>query len=237
MIDGCDRPRRLAGPRFDNGEQRGVIGTALGLGLIGSQIYSAYAQSRAASHAADTQTAAGEHAAELQYAADQQALAFAKSTWAQTQKNMAPWLQYGSGAVHTLGDLMGIKPDMSIGGSDLPDASQPGGPPVDVAGGGRTPDTPGATGVSGTATPRPGTTPPNRTGGRSVDTTYPSATLDSTMAPPQAAPSTTAPPPARQRSASQQPSMVRIRWDDGTEQTVPTDQVAHYQELGAKVVT
>lgn len=242
LIDGwiCDRPGcgGRAGRHFQDGEQRGVIGTtaailiAAGLGTAGA----AY-QSHAAGSAADQQIASGDRAAQLQYQATQDALKFAREQWASQQKNMAPWLQYGSGAVRTLGDLMGIQPDMSVGGAP-PESGSPGGLPVSPIPTNRTMDTPGVTGVAGTAVPRPGAPPRPPSSNRGA------TTLGDVMGPPsggapppaQATPPLT-PPPTRRRSASQGQDMTRIRWADGTEQTVQSSQVARYVELGAEVVT
>lgn len=83
-----------------------IIGTALAIGLgvasaagaIGSSAIGAHA----AGSAADAQSAALQHGYDLQHADNQAALAFQQKQYAQQQKDLAPWLQSGTGAINTL---------------------------------------------------------------------------------------------------------------------------------------
>lgn len=59
-----------------------------------------------ASHGAGKQADAAMSAAQLQHLDAQQALKFQKEEFATQQKNLAPWLKAGTGAITTLADLM-----------------------------------------------------------------------------------------------------------------------------------
>lgn len=76
----------------------GIIG---GIGAAGS-IGGAAIAGHSAGKAADAQTAAANHAADLQYKASQDALDFQKQQYDTTQKQIAPWLQAGQGALQQL---------------------------------------------------------------------------------------------------------------------------------------
>lgn len=88
------------------------IGTTLALGLAGigaaGGIGAAAIGSRAAGRAAGVQATASERAAELQYKAAQEALAFQRQMWQTQQRQFAPWLTAGRGALGNLSYLMGI---------------------------------------------------------------------------------------------------------------------------------
>jgi hypothetical protein len=62
--------------------------------------------SGAAKKAGDTQAQASMYAADLQKKAADEALAFQKQTYADQQRNIAPWLNAGTGAINTLASLM-----------------------------------------------------------------------------------------------------------------------------------
>lgn len=75
-----------------------------GASLIGGIASSAIGAS-AAGNAADTQAAAANHAADLQKQEADASLAFQQKQYDTSQKNLAPWLQAGTGAVGTLSNL------------------------------------------------------------------------------------------------------------------------------------
>ena len=127
-------------------------GTALllgGLGAAGASIGSAAIGSSGAKKAASAQEDAANHAADLQYQASQDALKFQQQQWGTSQQNMAPWLQYGGGALSNLGYLMGITPNTSIGG--IPSAN-----PVQHTLGGSVGGTALPSGATGTTAPTGG---------------------------------------------------------------------------------
>lgn len=72
----------------------------------GSSIAGGVMGSNAASSAADAQAQAAEQAAQLQHQDAQDALAFQKEQYNTAQKEFAPWLQAGTGAIGSLSDLM-----------------------------------------------------------------------------------------------------------------------------------
>jgi hypothetical protein len=71
-------------------------GTSLLGGILGAN---------AAGNAASLQAAAANRAADLQYKASQDSLAFQRETLAQQQKNLQPWLDAGTGALKSIGDI------------------------------------------------------------------------------------------------------------------------------------
>lgn len=88
-----------------------MIGTmaALGIGLAasaGGSVASGVIGSKAAGKAADAQSQAAMYAADLEKQAADNSLAFQKETYADQQRNLAPWLKAGTGAVNTLSSLM-----------------------------------------------------------------------------------------------------------------------------------
>lgn len=85
-----------------------------GVGLAGS-IGGAAISSNAAGNAADEQSQAAKDAAQLQYQASQNALDFQKQQYAQSQANLAPWLNSGAGALSNLDYLLGINPPTTQG--------------------------------------------------------------------------------------------------------------------------
>src|SRR5712692_2716617 len=80
-------------------------GLALGLGLAGS-VGSAAIGAHAAGKAADTQSQAAMYAANLQKQEADQALAFQKQVYGTQQKELAPWLTAGQGAITNLSKLL-----------------------------------------------------------------------------------------------------------------------------------
>lgn len=76
----------------------GIIG---GIGAAGS-IGGAAIASHSAGKAADAQTQAAQYAADKEYQASQEALDFQKQQYDTTQKQIAPWLQAGQGALTQL---------------------------------------------------------------------------------------------------------------------------------------
>lgn len=69
------------------------IAASAGTGIMGSM---------AAGHAADVQSQAAIQAAQIQAQQADRALAFQKQQYSDSQKNFAPWLQAGTGAINTL---------------------------------------------------------------------------------------------------------------------------------------
>lgn len=84
------------------GATAAIIG---GIGAAGSVASSAIG-ANAAGNAADTQANAANHAADLQKQQADEALAFQKQQYSDTQKNEAPFIQAGQGAVTNLSQLM-----------------------------------------------------------------------------------------------------------------------------------
>jgi hypothetical protein len=78
---------------------------AVGLGVAGAGVASSAIGAHAAGQAAKTQAQAAEDAAQLQHEDAQAALAFQNKEWETQQKNLAPWLSAGKGA---LGELTGL---------------------------------------------------------------------------------------------------------------------------------
>jgi len=83
-----------------------------GVGLAGS-IGGAAIEGNAAQSAASDQSQAADQAAELQYQASQNALGFQEQEYNQSQQNLQPWLQSGSGALSNLDYMLGITPQMT----------------------------------------------------------------------------------------------------------------------------
>lgn len=80
--------------------------TAIAIGGIGASIAGGAIASHGANKAADTQAQAAQSAAQLQKQSADDALAFQKQQYSDTQKNQAPFLQAGQGAIGQLSDLM-----------------------------------------------------------------------------------------------------------------------------------
>jgi hypothetical protein len=76
---------------------------------------SAYASYKSNQHTADTQAAASQQGTAAQEKAAAEALAFQKQQYANTQKAVSPYQQYGAGALAALGSGLGVHPDMSQG--------------------------------------------------------------------------------------------------------------------------
>ena len=77
-----------------------------GLGAIGDIVGGIFG-SNAASDAASQQSEAAKYAADKQYQASQDALAFEKQQYANSQAQLAPWLQTGSQSLSNLNWLLG----------------------------------------------------------------------------------------------------------------------------------
>jgi hypothetical protein len=89
-----------------------IITVAVGAGsAVGGAAIAAHGQSKAA----ETQANAAKAASTDQLTAAQQALAFQKEQYANTQKAVAPYQQMGAGALAALGSGLGVTPNMSIG--------------------------------------------------------------------------------------------------------------------------
>jgi len=85
-----------------------VTGMIIGGAIAGgSSIAAAAIGSRAAGKAGETQARAAETAAELEARSAREALAFQKQQWETYQRQQAPFLKAGQGAVTTLASLMG----------------------------------------------------------------------------------------------------------------------------------
>jgi hypothetical protein len=91
-----------------------AIGIGAAVGGIGS-IASGAMGASAAKDAAAEQSAAANRAADLQYKASQDALAFQKSQYADSQKNMSPYLDAGKGGLSNLNYLLGNGPQSGTG--------------------------------------------------------------------------------------------------------------------------
>ena len=90
------------------------IALAAGLGLAGS-IGGAAIGGSAAKSAAGEQSAAAEQAAQLQYQTSQNALGFQEGQYANSQQELAPWLQSGAEATSSLDYLLGLQQPGSLG--------------------------------------------------------------------------------------------------------------------------
>lgn len=121
MIEwGDDRRRDSVARHFygsrDGRHSRGIVGTlaAIGLGLAAAgSVASSAIGAHAASSAADAQVNAANQAAQLQHQDAAAALDFNKQVYGDQQKNIAPWLATGKGALSSLSYLMGIRPQMA----------------------------------------------------------------------------------------------------------------------------
>lgn len=71
----------------------------------GTSLIGGYVASRAAGRAADTQSAASDRAAELQAQSGREAIDFQRETLRQQQQNQQPWIDAGTGALRTIGDI------------------------------------------------------------------------------------------------------------------------------------
>ena len=97
----------------------GAITTAAIVGGIGAagSLGGAAISSNAAGKAADTQAQAAQNAAEYQKQATQQALQYQQQQYGQSQQNLSPYMQAGTGALSNLSYLLGIggQPSASYG--------------------------------------------------------------------------------------------------------------------------
>lgn len=217
---------------------------------FGGDAADAAIRTRGANQAVQTQVDAQLRAAELLAKAQQEALDLQKQQYQQSRSDMMPWLRYGTSAVNTLGNLMGLAP------ADIPDVQMPGsgtgaaGPTT--AGPGSTTQRGGPPGIDTGhhAIPRPPYSVPPTTGVASSNTnaltrTYvPPTVVSPTPATPPAAPppqTRATPPSATGQTPSQtaQPNsatMVAVKWPDGSTTRIPTSQLARYISLGAQPV-
>jgi hypothetical protein len=209
---------------------------------------------RGAQQSAQTLADAATRAAELTAQAQREALDLQRQQYEQTRSDQMPWLQYGTSAINTLGNLMGLRP------ADIATIPPPQGPAAPTTAGpgsvtqrGGPPGTP----TGHTAVPRPlGEVPPT-TGRRSdlgdssaLTRTYvppmptPSAAPSAGQTPqppPQAVPRTGTPPTGVQGPQAMQGPQgsamtVSVKWPDGSTTRIPTSQLARYISLGAQPV-
>src|SRR2546423_1681418 len=82
------------------------IGTGLAIGLGVASAASSVAGGAIAAHGAGNQADAANRAADLQHQDQVDALNFQKQEYADQQRNFAPWLKTGQGAITTVGDLL-----------------------------------------------------------------------------------------------------------------------------------
>lgn len=98
-----------------------ATGTALllggGLGLAGS-LGGAAIEGSAANNAASKQEDAALQAAQLQYQASQNALGFQEGQYANSQQELAPWLQSGAEGLSQLDYELGLQQPGSLGGQN-----------------------------------------------------------------------------------------------------------------------
>ena len=74
--------------------------------IVGGTLAGSLGGAALAAHGAGQQADAANQAAQLQHQDAQAALAFQKQEYADQQKNMAPWLQAGQGAITSLSDMV-----------------------------------------------------------------------------------------------------------------------------------
>lgn len=169
------------------------------IGLIGGSLLTQLFGAKKSSDAA-------KDAAKLQADSAREALAFQKQMWGDTQRNQAPWLQAGTGAINTMTNLMGV-PMMGPGTTPHSPAT-----PMPLASiGGARPMSPGAVPL-GMAMPRP----------------MPLAS----MAAPRAVGAGMTPAAA----ATGQSSYITLQAPDGTQQQVPEAMAAAFEARGARRV-
>lgn len=88
------------------GEQS-MISSILPVGIsAGTSLLGGYLQSRAANRAANTQADAAVQAAEINREAGREALQFNRGALQQQQQNIQPWIDAGTGALRTVGDMV-----------------------------------------------------------------------------------------------------------------------------------
>lgn len=177
--------------------------------------------SNAAKGAAETQSNAALQAAQLNAQAQANSLAFQKQQWADQQANAAPFLKLGQGAANTLSGLMS-------GGGGAPATSVPPSAPSTTLGQVMSPtlapSLPRAAVKLSTAPLQMGGARPNGVSGPvSMSSLYGSGT--------PAPDAQQAPPP----QATSNPSYVRIKWPDGSSDSIPAGALPQYQLLGAQV--
>ena len=90
------------------------LAIAAGIGAAGS-IGGAAIGSAGANSAASKQEQAAEQAAQLQYQASQNSLGFQEGQYANSQQELAPWLQSGAEATSSLDYLLGLQQPGSLG--------------------------------------------------------------------------------------------------------------------------
>lgn len=180
----------------------------------GGSIAGAAMGSSAAKDAANLQSSAADRAAQLQYQASQNSLDFAKQVYGQQQQNMAPFLRVGQQAAGTLGSLMGFGPAAAPAAAPAPaPAPLPGGGRMAMYGAG---PSGGVTGMDNMA---------NAIGGN----VGAALNLSSPISGPMNGGGTMA------RYAQKKGTHQRIQWPDGSQASVPMQDLSHYINLGADV--
>lgn len=239
------------------GSMFGPWGTAIGAGVGAvAGLFGAKKQADASTQSAQIQSDAATKAAEIKAQSDAAALDYQKqqaavaqdnfvkaqqasyAQWAAREQRLAPFRALGSGAVSTLGGLLGIQP-----------AAQPGLPPPPQF----TPSTPAMFGTGGFATSSDKTAQQNATqstynnGAANIQTTINGLPQAAGAPPNPAGPgidtSQYAKPVGGQslgalvspqgQSPTNGAQTILMRAPDGTTRQIPADQVPHYEQLGA----
>lgn len=88
--------------------------------MVGGSIVGGAIAAHAANKSAETQANAATTGSADQLKAAEEALAFQKQHYADTQKAVTPYQQYGAGALAALGSGLGVTPNMSMGVQPTP---------------------------------------------------------------------------------------------------------------------
>lgn len=226
------------------------VNSLIGLGVSG---LFGYLQSKntgnAINNATQAQTAAANKSIDALTTAMNNSIAVQEAEYKQAQANQAPWLAYGSGAVQTLGQLMGVKPQWPSE-VQFPSLTNPGptGIVPNIPGGGH--KNPNPPGTSPIAVPRgslPGATPPPPNQGGAPPPPGPGTSPPTTAVPRGSTNANTngtqsyGQPqrgPQSQFADTSQPQegSVKVRWPNGMVQDVPDYQLDQYEALGAQRV-
>lgn|SRR5262245_5686782 len=211
-----------------------------GIGIAGS-VVDAILRHRAVNKTADILQQGSQQSTQAIVNAANQGVDINKALFDYQSQLMKPYYEYGTGAMQTLGNLMGVKPatmppmtwPANPNAPGAPGPPAPGGAPnVRANAPGSAPGVP----TGGVAVPRtpptlppPGGAPP--AGGAEPPPPEQAAALTRAL-PPPSAPS--APPP---QAASTTPSAgaVTVQWPDGSTTKVPSNQLSRYTALGARV--
>lgn len=237
-----------------------VIPLIAGAATAGASIYQSHKTSDASQKAAADQIAAANHAADLKAQSDKEALQFQQQQaavaqdnfvkaqqasyeqWATREDRLAPFRSLGSGAVSTLGGLLGIH-----------GAPQPGNPPPPQF----TPSNPGTFGNTGSFPTSPDKTAQQNASQTNFDTGAANVQQQINGLPASAGAAPTGAPPnpagpgidtsqyaqkvgnqtlgalvSPSGQANNVPSVL-MRAPDGTTKQIPVDQVWRYEQLGA----